>query len=116
MFATLSNKFSNIVSSLNGRAIISEEDLDSTFRDIRIALLEADVALPVVKEFINNIKQKIIGQNILKNIKPDQMIVKLVYNELVKILGSDNEKINIDKKPRSKTKPSDHTPIELEMN
>jgi len=98
MFATLSNKFSNIVSSLNGRAIISEEDLDSTFRDIRIALLEADVALPVVKEFINNIKQKIIGQNILKNIKPDQMIIKLVNDQLVEVLGSSKIELNINVK------------------
>ncbi len=98
MFATLSNKFSNIISSLNGRAIISEEDLNSTFRDIRIALLEADVALPVVKEFIKNIKEKIIGQNILKNIKPDQMIIKLVNDQLVEVLGSSKTEINIDVK------------------
>jgi len=99
MFATLSNKFSNIVSSLNGRGIISEDDLNSTFRDIRIALLEADVALPVVKEFINNIKEKIVGQNILKNIKPDQMIIKLVNDQLVEALGSSKVELNIEVKP-----------------
>ena len=96
MFNTLNEKFEKIVSSLRGKAIISEDDLDLTLREIRIALLEADVALLVVKDFINNIKSNVLGKKILKNIKPDQMIIKLVYDELVKILGSDNEKLNIN--------------------
>ena len=96
MFNTLNEKFEKIVSSLRGKAIISEDDLDLTLREIRIALLEADVALLVVKDFINNVKSNVLGKKILKNIKPDQMIIKLVYDELVKILGSDNEKLNIN--------------------
>ncbi len=96
MFNTLNEKFEKIVSSLRGKAIISEDDLDLTLREIRIALLEADVALLVVKDFINNVKSNVLGKKILKNIKSDQMIIKLVYDELVKILGSDNEKLNIN--------------------
>ena len=96
MFNALNEKFEKIVSSLRGKAIISEDDLDLTLREIRIALLEADVALLVVKDFINNIKSNVLGKKILKNIKPDQMIIKLVYDELVKILGSDSEKLNIN--------------------
>jgi len=96
MFNTLNEKFEKIVSSLRGKAIISEDDLDLTLREIRIALLEADVALLVVKDFINNVKSNVLGKKILKNINPDQMIIKLVYDELVKILGSDNEKLNIN--------------------
>ena len=96
MFNTLNEKFEKIVSSLRGKAIISEDDLDLTLREIRIALLEADVALLVVKDFINNIKSNVLGKKILKNIKPDQMIINLVYDELVKILGSDSEKLNIN--------------------
>ena len=95
MFNTLNEKFEKIVNSLKGKAIISESDLDLTLREIRIALLEADVALSVVKDFIENIKSNILGKEILKSIKPDQMIIKLVHNELVKILGSDNETLNI---------------------
>ena len=97
MFGTLNEKLEKIVSSIRGKAIISEDDLDVTLREIRIALLEADVALSVVKKFIENIKSNIIGQEVLKSIKPDQMIIKLVHEELIKILGSNNEPLNIAK-------------------
>ena len=93
MFTTLNEKFEKIVSSLKGKAIISENDLDVTLREIRIALLEADVALDVVKSFIENIKLNILGKEVLKSIHPDQMIIKLVQDELVKVLGSNNEPI-----------------------
>ena len=75
MFGTLNEKLEKIVKSITGRAIISEDDLDITLREIRIALLEADVALSVVKDFIENVKSNIIGQEVLKSIKPDQMII-----------------------------------------
>ena len=94
MFDTLNNKFEKIVQSIKGKAVISDEDLDVTLREIRIALLEADVSLIVVKDFINSIKQNIIGKEVLKSIKPDQMIVKLVQDELTSILGSENKSLN----------------------
>ena len=97
MFGTLSERLEKIVNSIKGKAIISESDLDLTMREIRIALLEADVALVVVKDFINNIKSNIIGKEILKSIKPDQMIIKLVQDELINILGKDNQRLNIEK-------------------
>ena len=97
MFGTLNEKLEKIVKSITGRATISEDDLDITLREIRIALLEADVALSVVKDFIENIKSNIIGQEVLKSIKPDQMIIKLVQEELIKILGLNNEPLNIAK-------------------
>ena len=97
MFGTLNEKLEKIVKSIAGRATISEDDLDITLREIRIALLEADVALSVVKDFIENIKSNIIGQEVLKSIKPDQMIFKLVQEELIKILGLNNEPLNIAK-------------------
>ena len=96
MFSALNEKFERIVGSIKGKAIITESDLDLTLREIRIALLEADVALLVVKDFINNIKSNILGQEVLKSIKPDQMIIKFVHAELVKILGSDTETLNIN--------------------
>ena len=96
MFNTLNEKFEKIVSSLKGKAIITESDLDLTLREIRIALLEADVALLVVKSLIENIKSNILGQEVLKSINPDQMIIKLVHSELVQILGSDNKNLNIN--------------------
>ena len=94
MFDTLNNKFEEIVQSIKGKAVISDIDLDITLREIRIALLEADVSLIVVKDFINSIKQNIIGKEVLKSIKPDQMIVKLVQDELTSILGSENKSLN----------------------
>ena len=95
MFDTLNTKFEKIVQSIRGKAVISETDLEITLREIRIALLEADVSLVVVKEFINSIKSNILGKEILKSVKPDQMIIKLVQDELVKILGSENKSINL---------------------
>ena len=95
MFDTLNDKFDKIVRSIRGKAVISEADLDSTIREIRIALLEADVALTVVKQFTSSVKDKILGKEVLKTIKPDQMIIKLVQDELVEILGSDNKPLEL---------------------
>jgi len=95
MFDTLNDKFEKIVRGIRGKAVISESDLDSTLREIRIALLEADVALIVVKDFISSVKENILGKEVLKSIKPDQMIIKLVQDELVNILGSENQPLNI---------------------
>ena len=95
MFDTLNTKFEKIVQSIRGKAVISETDLEITLREIRIGLLEADVSLVVVKEFINSIKSNILGKEILKSVKPDQMIIKLVQDELVKILGSENKSLNL---------------------
>ena len=95
MFDTLNTKFEKIVQSIRGKAVISETDLEITLREIRIALLEADVSLVVVKEFISSIKSNILGKEILKSVKPDQMIIKLVQDELVKILGSENKSLNL---------------------
>ncbi len=93
MFDTLNTKFEKIVQSIRGKAVISESDLDITLREIRIALLEADVSLIVVKNFINSVKSNILGKEVLKSVKPDQMIIKLVQDELVNILGSENKSI-----------------------
>ena len=97
MFGTLNERLEKIVNSIKGKAIISEADLNVTMREIRIALLEADVALSVVKDFIKNIQDNILGKEVLKSIKPDQMIIKLVQDELISILGSNNEPLNIEK-------------------
>ena len=94
MFDTLNTKFEKIVQSIKGKAVITETDLESSLREIRIALLEADVSLVVVKEFISSVKESIIGKEILKSIQPDQMIIKLVQDALINILGSENKQLN----------------------
>ena len=95
MFENLTNKLENIFSKLGSVPSLTEEQVDSGLKEIRLALLEADVALPVVKELIKNIKPKTIGREIIKSTSADQMIIKIVNDELVKILGSKNEELKL---------------------
>ena len=99
MFENLTNKLENIFSKLKSAPSLTEEQVDSGLKEIRLALLEADVALSVVKDFIENVKPKAIGQEIIRSTSPGQMIVKIVYDELVNILGSKNEEINLKAVP-----------------
>ena len=99
MFENLTNKLENIFSKLKSAPSLTEEQVDSGLKEIRIALLEADVALPVTKELFTNIKPKAIGQEIIKSTSAGQMIVKIVYDELVNILGSKNEGLNFNDVP-----------------
>ena len=99
MFENLTNKLEKVFSKLKSAPSLTEEQVDSGLKEIRLALLEADVALPVVKEFITNIKPKTIGQEIIRSTSPGQMIVKIVYDELVSILGSKNEELNFNAVP-----------------
>jgi signal recognition particle subunit SRP54 len=94
MFDNLTNKLENIFSKLKSAPSLNEEQVDSGLKEIRQALLEADVALTVVKEFIQNIKPKTIGKEIIRSISPGEMIVKIVYDELVNILGEKNQELN----------------------
>ena len=99
MFDNLTNKLENIFSKLKSAPSLNEEQVDSGLKQIRQALLEADVALSVAKEFIKNIKPKAIGREIIRSTSPGQMIVKIVYDELVSILGSKNEELNLKAVP-----------------
>jgi len=99
MFENLTNKLENIFSKLKSAPSLTEEQVDSGLKEIRLALLEADVALSVVKDFIGNVKPKAIGQEIIRSTSPGQMIVKIVYDELVSILGSKSEEINLKAVP-----------------
>jgi len=99
MFENLTNKFEEIFSSLKKEPSLNENQVDEGLRKIRQALLEADVALPVAKELINNIKPKAIGQEIIRSTTPGQMIIKVVFDEIVKILGDTNSKLNLNVTP-----------------
>ena len=99
MFENLTNKLESIFTKLKSAPSLTEEQVDSGLKEIRLALLEADVALPVTKEFIKNIKPKAIGQEIIKSTSPGQMIVKIVFDELVRILGSKNEELSFKSVP-----------------
>ena len=99
MFENLTNKLESIFSKLKSAPSLTEEQVDTGLKEIRLALLEADVALPVTKEFIGNVKPKAIGKEIIKSTSASQMIVKIVYDELVNILGSKNEELNFKAVP-----------------
>jgi signal recognition particle subunit SRP54 len=99
MFENLTNKFEEIFSSLKSAPSLDEKQVDEGLRKIRQALLEADVALPVVKELIQNIKPKAIGQEIIRSTTPGQMIIKVVYDEIVKILGDTKSELNLNAVP-----------------
>jgi len=96
MFENLTSKFEEIFSSLKKAPSLNEAQVDDGLRKIRQALLEADVALPVAKELIKNIKPKAIGQEIIRSTTPGQMIVKVVFDEIVKILGDTKTELNLN--------------------
>jgi len=101
MFNNLKDKLTNLFRKINSKGIITEDDLNSSMREIRIALLEADVALPVVKDFINAIKEKALGQEVYKSVSPGQMIIKIVHDELVNILGHSASGLEFNTNPPS---------------
>ncbi len=99
MFENLTNKFEEIFSSLKKAPSLDEKQVDEGLREIRLALLEADVSLEVVKEFINRVKPKALGQEIIRSTSPGQMVVKVVNDELISFLGDKNSDIDLNAVP-----------------
>lgn len=99
MFETLSERLTNTISKLRGQGRLTENNIKDTLREVRMALLEADVALPVVKQIIERTEQEAIGQAVIQSISPGQMLVKIVHDELVTIMGEHNDKLNLNTKP-----------------
>ena len=93
MFETLSNRFGDVFRNLRGRGKISEENVAEAMREVRTALLEADVHLDVARQFCDEVQQKAIGQEVIKTLKPDQLMVKIVHDELVELMGPVDPKI-----------------------
>ena len=98
MFNSFSEKISGIFDKLRRSGILKEADVDTALREIRIALLEADVSLDIARKFISEVKEKAIGQNVLKSVSPGQMVIKIVYDYIVELLG-ESEPINLNKSP-----------------
>ncbi len=99
MFENLTNKLEGIFNKLKKAPSLNEAQVETGLKEIRQALLAADVALPVVKKFIDNIKPKAIGQEIIRSTSPGQMLVKIVYDQLVEVLGGKSEEINLKAAP-----------------
>ena len=96
MFESLSEKLSGILDKLTGRGALSEEDVNAAMREVRRALLEADVALDVVRSFIDRTRTKAVGAAVIKSVKPGQMIVKIVHDSLVETLGGESQAIDLN--------------------
>jgi signal recognition particle subunit SRP54 len=101
VFDTLSDRLTSVLQNLRGRGRLSDADVDATAREIRIALLEADVALPVVRTFIANVKERAKGAEVSGALNPAQQVVKIVNEELVSILGGETRRLNLAKTPPS---------------
>ena len=95
MFDNLQEKLGAVFDKLKRRGALSEADVTAALREVRLALLEADVALPVVKDFIEGVKEKAVGQDVLRSVTPGQMVVKIVHDHLVQTLGSEAVPVNI---------------------
>ena len=99
MFENLTERLSRTVQQLSGKGRLTEDGIKATLREVRIALLEADVALPVVQSFIKEVGDKALGEEVLKSLTPGQAMVKLVHDELVQIMGVENEALDLKAQP-----------------
>ena len=99
MFQSLSDRLSQSLRNVSGKARLTEENIQDTLREVRMALLEADVALPVVKDFVESVKQRALGQEVMKSLSPGQAFLKIVQSELEAVMGSANEGLNLATQP-----------------
>ena len=99
MFQSLSDRLSHTLKSITGQAKLTEDNIKDTLREVRKALLEADVALPVVKAFIERVRERAVGQEVSKSLSPGQQFVKIVQQELEAIMGEANEGLTLKGSP-----------------
>jgi len=99
MFDSLSDRLSKTIKNLRGQGRITEDNIKETMRDVRMALLEADVALPVVRDFVDRVKLRAVGQEVMSSLSPGQALIKIVDEELVATMGAANEELNLAAQP-----------------
>ena len=99
MFDTLSDRLGSVFDRLRGRGALSEADVRAAMREVRVALLEADVALPVAREFVEQVTEKAVGQEVLRSVTPGQMVVKIVNDALIETLGSETAELELNVSP-----------------
>ncbi|MGE0025141.1 MAG: signal recognition particle receptor subunit alpha, partial [Hyphomicrobium sp.] len=99
MFQSLSDRLGQVFDKLTKRGALTEADVNEAMREVRRSLIEADVALDVVRDFIDRVRAKAVGQEVLRSVTPGQMVVKIVNDELVRMLGSDAEPIDLHAAP-----------------
>jgi signal recognition particle subunit SRP54 len=99
LFDTLSDRLGSVFDRLRGRGALSEADVRSAMREVRVALLEADVALPVARDFVDKVTERAVGQEVLRSVTPGQMVVKIVNDALIETLGSETAELNLNVSP-----------------
>ena len=99
LFDSLQSRLGGVFDKLRGRGALSEADVDAALAEVRTALIEADVALPVVKDFIEKVRPRAIGENVIRSVQPGQQVIKIVHDVLVETLGSDNAALNLGSPP-----------------
>jgi signal recognition particle subunit SRP54 len=99
MFDNLSERLGGVLDKLRGQGRLTEENIKDTMREVRMALLEADVALPVVRTFVDQVKEQALGEEVMKSLTPGQVLIKIVNDELVKVMGEANEALNLAAQP-----------------
>ena len=99
MFDSLSDRLGSTLQNLRGQGRLTESNIKDSLREVRMALLEADVALPVVKVFIERVKERAMGQDVLRSLTPGQALIKVVNDELVAVMGEANESLNLNMQP-----------------
>lgn len=99
MFENLTERLTKTLRTVTGQAKLTEDNIKGTLREVRMALLEADVALPVVKEFVNSVKERAVGTEVSTSLSPGQVFVKIVNEELIKVMGEANEALNLAAQP-----------------
>ncbi len=98
-FESLSEKLQGVINKLKGKTRVTEEDVKEIAREVKLALLEADVNYKIVKDFTSKISEKALGQDVLKSLTPGQQVVKIVHEELVELLGTEDVGINMSPNP-----------------
>src|SRR5690606_30969799 len=99
MFENLTERLSRTLRHITGQARLTEENIGEAMREVRMALLEADVALPVVKDFVETVKSRAVGQEVSRSLSPGQMFIKIVKDELERVMGGAGEGLNLAVKP-----------------
>src|SRR6266498_5755384 len=99
MFDSLSCKLQNVFKNLRGLGTISDSNIADSLREVRMALLDADVNFKVARDFIERVKEKAVGQRVVQSIQPGQQVIKIIHDELVELLGSQNTTLELDGAP-----------------
>jgi signal recognition particle subunit SRP54 len=99
MFENLQERFGRVLNNLRGQGRLTEDNIKDTMREVRMALLEADVALPVVRQFVDQVREKALGEEVMKSLTPGQVLIKIVNDELIALMGESNERLDLSAQP-----------------